>query len=87
MGLGSLHPPLISAPAGEECVDNVFFMRVFVLLCAALAALEAQSGSDPQTWYNRGRLYSNLSRLAFEQLVKIAPESAYVLSLLGEVKV
>lgn len=61
-------------------------MRVFVFLCATLISLAAQPSDDPQTWYNRGRQYSDLSRQAFEQLLKIAPESAYVLALLGEVK-
>jgi tetratricopeptide (TPR) repeat protein len=61
-------------------------MRVFVLLCAALTILEAQPSTDPKTWYNRGRQYSERSVQAFEQLLKTAPESAYVLALLGEVK-
>src|ERR1700674_2247178 len=61
-------------------------MRVLIVLLVAVATLEAQPSHDPHTCYNRGRHYSDLSRQAFEQLVRVAPESAYVLALLGEVK-
>ncbi len=61
-------------------------MRVIAFLCAALALSHAQSSPDPKAWYNRGRQYSQLSVQAFEQLLKTAPESGYVLALLGEVK-
>src|SRR5437764_13638911 len=61
-------------------------MRVFVFLCAALTVLHAQPSTDPKTWYNRGRQYSELSVQAFDQLLKTAPESGYVLALLGDVK-
>ena len=48
----------------------------------ALAAAQI----NPQALYERGQRDAALSRQAFEKLLKIAPESAYVLALLGEVK-
>src|ERR1700741_1839752 len=57
-------------------------MRLAVLICAA-SVLAAQT---PKDWYARGRQHGDLSAQAFEQLLKIAPESGYVLALLGEVK-
>lgn len=56
-------------------------MRALLFLCAA--SLLAQTAKD---WYDRGRQYSELSSRAFERLMKLAPESGYVLALLGEVK-
>src|SRR5437899_6569109 len=61
-------------------------MRVLLSFSAALLALHAQAPNDPRAWYTRGQQYSEQSVKAFEQLLKIAPESAYVLALLGEVK-
>ena len=61
-------------------------MCFIAFLCAALTTLDAQPSPDPKTWYDRGRQYSQLSVQAFEQLLKTAPESGYVLALLGEVK-
>ena len=48
----------------------------------ALAAAQI----NPQALYERGQRDAALSQQAFEKLLKIAPESAYVLALLGEVK-
>jgi tetratricopeptide (TPR) repeat protein len=64
-------------------------MRVVVLVCAAVLALDAQTtpaAKNAQGLYTRGRHFSDLSVQAFEQLLKTAPESGYVLALLGEVK-
>ena len=55
---------------------------LLALLCGVLA-LGAQTARQ---WYDLGRNYGDLSSQAFEQLLKTAPESAYVLALLGEVK-
>jgi tetratricopeptide (TPR) repeat protein len=41
---------------------------------------------NPQALYERGQRDATLSQQAFEKLLKMAPESAYVLALLGEVK-
>ena len=49
-----------------------------------LVLFAAQIG--PQALYERGQHDAALSQQAFEKLLKIAPESAYVLALLGEVK-
>ena len=48
----------------------------------ALAAAQI----NPQALYESGQRDAALSQQAFEKLLKIAPESAYVLALLGEVK-
>ena len=63
-----------------------FFMRLLVFLSAMFAVVGAQPANDAKAWYSRGRQYSQLSVQAFEQLLKTAPESGYVLALLGEVK-
>ena len=47
------------------------------------------TGEDPenaQAWYGLGRSYESLSSRTFEKLQRSAPESAYVLSLLGEAR-
>lgn len=59
------------------------YFRSIVIICAQLL-LCAQN--DPKTWYEKGRQYGGLSVQAFNELLKIAPESGYVLALLGEVK-
>lgn len=59
-------------------------MRYFVLFIAVVL-LRAQP-NDPKTWYARGRHFSDLSVQAFQQLLKSAPESGYVLAILGDVK-
>jgi len=41
---------------------------------------------NPQALYERGQQNAAQSQQAFEKLLKIAPESAYVLALLGDVK-
>jgi predicted Zn-dependent protease len=48
----------------------------------ALAAAQI----NPQALYERGQHDAALSQQAFEKLLKTAPESAYVLALLGDVK-
>ena len=58
-------------------------MRLLAFICCSFL-LCAQN--DPKTWYDSARHYSELSVQAFQQLLKTAPESGYVLSLLGEVK-
>lgn len=59
------------------------YLRLSAILCAALVA---SAQNDPKTWYDRGQTYSKLSVNAFQQLLKTAPESAYMLALLGDVK-
>lgn len=59
------------------------YLRSFAFICGSLL-LAAQS--DPKVWYERGQTYSKLSVNVFQQLLKTAPESGYVLALLGEVK-
>jgi tetratricopeptide (TPR) repeat protein len=59
------------------------YPRVFVFACAVLT-LGAQT--TPKEWYEQGHRYSELSVQSFERLLKTAPESGYVLALLGEVK-
>src|ERR1700757_301215 len=47
------------------------------------------TGEDPenaQAWFGLGRSYESLSSRTFEKLQRSAPESAYVLSLLGEAR-
>jgi tetratricopeptide (TPR) repeat protein len=52
-------------------------------LCfVALAAAQV----NPQALYEHGQRDAALSQQSFEKLLKIAPESAYVLALLGDVK-
>jgi tetratricopeptide (TPR) repeat protein len=58
-------------------------VRLILFFCAAIVLF---GQNDPRSWYERGRNYSELSQQAFEQLLKIAPESGYVLGLLGDVK-
>jgi predicted Zn-dependent protease len=48
----------------------------------ALAAAQI----NPQALYERGQRDATLSAQSFERLLKVAPESAYVLALLGDVK-
>ena len=58
-----------------------------LLLLALICSSAALSADDtPKALYNRGQQYADLSVQAFNDLVKIAPESGYVLALLGEVK-
>jgi len=58
-------------------------LRFLALTCAAIS-LFAQV--RPQEVYKRGQRYADLSVQAFNELLKIAPESGYMLALLGEVK-
>jgi predicted Zn-dependent protease len=47
------------------------------------------TGDDPenaQAWYGLGRSYESLSSRTFEKLQRSAPDSGYVLSLLGEAR-
>jgi predicted Zn-dependent protease len=55
----------------------------------ASAEYHRLAGEDPenvQAWYGLGRTYELLSSATFEKLQKLAPESAYVLSLLAEAR-
>lgn len=58
--------------------------RLVVPFACTLLTLAAQT--TPKTYYDDARRYRELSVQAFERLLKIAPESGYVLALLGEVK-
>jgi predicted Zn-dependent protease len=51
-----------------------------------VVCLHAAVQSTPEALYSRGQHYAELSTQAFESLLKAAPESGYVLALLGEVK-
>ncbi|MFZ0589954.1 MAG: tetratricopeptide repeat protein [Bryobacteraceae bacterium] len=46
--------------------------------------LAAGDGSDAQAWYGLGKAYEALADRSFEQLEKIAPESAYALTLVAD---
>lgn len=46
--------------------------------------LTATDGNDAQAWYGLGRAYEALAGEAFDRLEKVAPESAYVLTLVGD---
>lgn len=46
--------------------------------------LTAMDPADAKAWYGLGKAYEELSASSFEQLEKAAPESAYVLSLVGD---
>ncbi len=59
------------------------YSRIAGLLCASLL-LHGQS--TPKTVYESGRRYGDLCVEAFNELLKTAPESGYVLALLGDVK-
>lgn len=55
----------------------------------ATAEYHRLTGDDPenaQAWYGLGRSYESLSSRTFEKLQRSAPESGYVLSLLGEAR-
>jgi predicted Zn-dependent protease len=60
-----------------------FFMRFGTLFLAAALLLAQES---PQALYRSGKQNADRSIEAFNQLLKAAPESGYVLALLGEVK-
>jgi tetratricopeptide (TPR) repeat protein len=65
---------------GNRAISTIASLAVF---CGSLM-LGAQN--TPQALYARGQHYGELSVQAFNELLKTAPESAYVLALLGEVK-
>ncbi len=46
--------------------------------------LAANDGSDARAWYGLGKAYEALADRSFDQLEKIAPESAYVLTLVAD---
>lgn len=46
--------------------------------------LAASDGSDAQAWYGLGKAYEALADHSFDQLEKIAPESAYILTLVAD---
>jgi predicted Zn-dependent protease len=46
--------------------------------------LSAVDAGDAKAWYGLGKAYEELAAASFEQLEKVAPESAYVLSLVGD---
>src|SRR5262249_14670537 len=46
-----------------------------------LDKLSRLAPKDPATWFNLGRTYEELSRSAFEDLMKRSPESAFALAL------
>ena len=48
--------------------------------------LASEHPENVQAWYGLGRSYELLSSASFEKLQKLAPESAYVLSLLAEAR-
>jgi superkiller protein 3 len=48
--------------------------------------LASEDPENAQAWYGLGRTYELLSSATFEKLQKLAPESAYVLSLLAEAR-
>jgi tetratricopeptide (TPR) repeat protein len=55
----------------------------------AIVEYRRVTGADPENahaWYGLGRSYESLSSRTFEKLQRSAPESAYVLSLLGEAR-
>lgn len=58
-------------------------LRFVIVACAFVFFGQAQTAKQ---WYERGQTYAQLSVNAFDQLLRIAPESGYVLALLGEVK-
>jgi predicted Zn-dependent protease len=51
-----------------------------------LVSAAAVAQTTPQALYERGQHDAALSAQSFEKLLKVAPESAYVLALLGDVK-
>ncbi|MBV8707978.1 MAG: hypothetical protein JO028_12390 [Acidobacteriaceae bacterium] len=62
-----------------------FFMR-FASLVLLFASLGTGAQVTPEALYGRGRQYADLSVQSFDKLLQTAPESGYVLALLGEVK-
>lgn len=58
----------------------------FALSVLLLASLGSGAQTTPEALYERGRHYADLSVQSFDKLLRTAPESGYVLALLGEVK-
>ena len=58
----------------------------FVLSVLLFISLSSGAQTNPEALYARGRHYAELSVQSFDKLLQTAPESGYVLALLGEVK-
>jgi predicted Zn-dependent protease len=60
-------------------------LRLWVIACSSfVATAQTVPQSTPQKLFERGQQYWHLSLEAYDELQKIAPESAYALALLGE---
>jgi predicted Zn-dependent protease len=57
--------------------------RVVLFACTFFVV---SAETSPKEYYDQARKYRELSIQSFERLLKVAPESGYVLALLGEVK-
>jgi predicted Zn-dependent protease len=68
----------------QMLVDALFMLNRFDEAAAELEKAVAAERNDSRLWYALGRAYEALSQRSFEQLQKLAPESAYTLVLVGE---
>jgi predicted Zn-dependent protease len=68
-----------------DCGVRPAHMRVF-LIAAISGVLSIEAQTTPQAVYERAQRYWNLSVVAFKELQRTAPQSAYAFALLGEEK-
>ncbi len=63
--------------------DALFAVERFEEAADQFRQLSDRNASDPRAWHALGRSYESLSRRAFAQLEKAAPESSYWLALVA----
>lgn len=66
--------------------DALLMLSRFAAARPHLEKLSTLTPNEPAIWYGLGRVYEELSRSAFEQLKRTAPESAGMLYLLAETR-
>jgi predicted Zn-dependent protease len=70
--------------ARRRLADALWMLDRFAEAAENYRELARRAPQDPRAWYGLGRSYEGLARLAFERLGRVAPESDYMLRLVGQ---
>jgi predicted Zn-dependent protease len=88
--IGPLRRGLAITPADAQArqmlVDALLMVGRLDEAASELEKAIAADKSSPRLWYGLGKTFEALAQRAFEQLQRAAPDSAYVLVLVGEVQ-
>ena len=70
--------------ARRRLADALWSIERFEPAIREYRVLSEQAPDDPRAWYGLGRGYESVARTAFERLQRTAPDSDYILRLVGQ---